>query len=258
MKSTIFITGASSGVGREVSKAFLQNGWKVIATARRLNLLKSIKSNKKTKAPKYDGELIPIKLDVTNKKDLSKRITECIKKNGIPDIVFLNAGTNYANDKSITSSERTKKLFEVNFFGVLNCIDIFMPYLKRKKKNTQLIIMSSVAGYRGLPYSGAYCASKAALINFAESIVNQSALHGIKVRVVNPGFIKTPLTDKNKFVMPLIISSEKAGKILYKKFLHTTKFEINLPNFFCFIMKLLRIIPYYVYFKLTKFILRQL
>lgn len=258
MNNTIFITGASSGVGREVSKVFLQNGWNVIATARRLNLLKSIKINEKDKKSELRGRIIPLRLDVTNKNILSKKISECIKKNGIPDIVFLNAGTNYANDKAITSSENTKKLFEVNFFGVLNCIDIFMPYLKRKKKNTQLIIMSSVAGYRGLPYSGAYCSSKAALINYAESIYNQSESHGIKVRVVNPGFIKTPLTDKNKFNMPLIISSEKAGKILYKKFLYTSKFEINLPNFFCIIMKLLRIIPYYIYFRLTKLTLRKL
>ena len=118
--------------------------------------------------------------------------------------------------------------------------------------------MSSVAGYRGLPYSSAYCSSKAALINYVESIVNQSAMHGINVRLVNPGFIKTPLTDKNNFKMPLIISSKKAAKILYNKFLFTTKFEINLPTFFCIIMKILRIIPYFIYFRLTKLVLRKL
>lgn len=257
MNKIIFITGASSGIGREVSKNFLRNGWTVIATARRLNLLKSIKLNKKEKIIK-GGKIIPLKLDVTNQNILNKKIIECIKKNGVPDIIFLNAGTNYANDKAIPSLENTRKLFEVNFFGALNCIDTFMPYLKRKKKHTQLIIMSSVAGYRGLPYSGAYCSSKAALINYTESIVNQSALHNIKVRLVNPGFIKTPLTDKNKFSMPLIISSEKAGKILYKKFLYSTKFEINLPNIFCIIMKFLRVLPYTIYFKLTKLMLKKL
>jgi NADP-dependent 3-hydroxy acid dehydrogenase YdfG len=257
MNNTIFITGASSGIGREVSKNFLQNGWNVVATARRLNLLKSIKLNKKEIIIK-GGKIIPLKLDVTNKNILNKKITEYIKKNGVPDIIFLNAGTNFTNDKTISSSENTRKLFEVNFFGVLNCVDIFLPYLKRKKKQTQLIIMSSVAGYRGLPYSGAYCSSKAALINYAESIVNQSALHNIKVRVVNPGFIKTPLTDKNEFNMPLIITSDKAGKILYKKFLYSTKFEINLPNIFCIFMKFLRVLPYSIYFKLTKLTLKKL
>ena len=258
MKKTIFITGASSGIGRDVSKVFLENGWKVIASGRRLNLLKSIKLSEKSKKSKITGEIIPIKLDITNKQVLAKTIASCIKENGIPDIVFLNAGTNYENEKTLPTSENTRSLFDVNFFGTLNCIDVFMPYLKRKKKQTQLIIMSSVAGYRGLPYSGAYCSSKAALINFAESIVNESALDDIKVRVVNPGFIKTPLTDKNKFNMPLIISSERAAKILYKKFLFSSKFEISLPNLFCFIMKVLRILPYFIYFRFTKIITRKL
>ena len=133
MNKTIFITGASSGIGREVSKNFLSKGWNVVATARRLKLLKSIKLNNKEKIIK-GGKIIPLKLDVTNKNILNKKIIECIKKNGVPDIIFLNAGTNFANDKAIPSSENTRRLFEVNFFGVLNCIDIFMPYLKRKKK----------------------------------------------------------------------------------------------------------------------------
>ena len=133
MNNTIFITGASSGIGREVSLNFLRNGWNVVATARRLDLLKSIKLNKKKILIK-GGKIIPLKLDVTNKNLLNKKITEYIKKSGVPDIIFLNAGTNFANDKAIPSSENTKNLFEVNFFGVLNCIDIFMPYLQRKKK----------------------------------------------------------------------------------------------------------------------------
>ena len=77
--------------------------------------------------------------------------------------------------------------------------------------------MSSVAGYRGLPYAAAYCSTKAALISFAESIYNQCKVVGISVRIICPGFVKTPLTDKNNFKMPMIISSEKAGQIIYEK-----------------------------------------
>ena len=118
--------------------------------------------------------------------------------------------------------------------------------------------MSSVAGYRGLPYASAYCSSKSALINFTESIFNQFQQIGVNVRLVNPGFIKTPLTDKNKFPMPMIITAEKASKILYKKFVFSKKFEINLPMRFCLMMKVLRVLPYNIYFKLTKKILKKL
>ena len=118
--------------------------------------------------------------------------------------------------------------------------------------------MSSVAGYRGLPYAAAYCSSKSAISTFAESIFNQCKNLGITVRVVNPGFIKTPLTDKNKFDMPMIISSEKASNIIYKKIVSSNKFEINCPWLFCFFMKILRILPYSIYFKLTNYLMKSL
>ena len=118
--------------------------------------------------------------------------------------------------------------------------------------------MSSVAGYRGLPYAAAYCSSKSAITTFAESIYNQCKCLGIRVRVVNPGFVKTPLTDKNKFKMPMIISVEEAVDVMYKKFLYSKKFEVNFPWFFCFIMKILRILPYSIYLSLTNLLIKKL
>ena len=118
--------------------------------------------------------------------------------------------------------------------------------------------MSSVAGYRGLPYASAYCSSKSAIITFVESIFNQCKNIGIKVRLVNPGFIKTPLTDKNKFKMPFIISADIAAEMMYKKFLYSNSFEINLPWLFCLFMKTLRILPYKLYFKITQLLLKKL
>ena len=118
--------------------------------------------------------------------------------------------------------------------------------------------MSSVAGYRGLPYAAAYCSSKSAIISFAESIYNQCKNLGIAIRVINPGFVKTPLTDKNKFKMPMIIPAEKAADIIYKKIIFSKKFEINCPWLFCFIMKLLRVLPNRVYFSLTQLLIKRL
>ncbi len=252
MNKTIFITGASSGIGHSLSLKFSTEGWNVVAAARRINLLRALsKSGKK--------DLIkPIKIDIINKKSVASGIFSTIKKYGIPDIIFLNAGTNNPNSNHIISLKEVREIFEINFFGTLNCISEFLPYLKKKNKNVQIIIMSSVAGYRGLPYASAYCSSKSAMTTFAEAIYAQCKQLGVHIRVVNPGFIKTPLTDKNDFPMPMIISSEKAANILYKKFISSRSFEISLPWIFCSIMKLLKILPYSIYLRITNLMIKKL
>ena len=108
------------------------------------------------------------------------------------------------------------------------------------------------------PYSGAYCSSKSALINFAESIYNECYKNGILVRIVCPGFVKTPLTDKNTFKMPMIIPAETAGKIIYNELLNSKRFEIIFPKVFCYFMKLLRHLPNFLYLKLTAKLLKKL
>ncbi len=252
MKKLIFVTGASSGIGKAVAIKFSNNGWKVIVAARRLNLLKKIK----TEVIKSDA-IIPLKMDITDKKNTSSQVERIIKKYGSPDIVLLNAGTNNPNSKHIFSLEETKQIFETNFFGTLNCLQAFLPFLKRAN-NAQVIFMSSVAGYRGLPFAAAYCSSKSAITTFAESIYNQCRVLGIAIRVINPGFIKTPLTDKNKFKMPMIIAVDKAADIIFKKIIYSKKFEINCPWLFCYIMKILRVLPYSVYLKLTHLLIKKL
>ena len=252
MKKLILVTGASSGIGQALTKKFVYKKWRVIAAARRLDLLKDLK-----KECINSDKVIPVKLDITNKNIVASQIKKIIKHYGVPEIVLLNAGTNNPNSKNIFSLEETKQIFETNFFGTLNCLQVLLPFLK-KIKNSQVIFMSSVAGYRGLPYAAAYCSSKSAITTFAESIYNQCKNLNIAVRVINPGFIKTPLTDKNKFKMPMIIPVEKAADILYKKIIFSKKFEINCPWLFCFIMKILRILPYSLYLKLTHLLIKRL
>ncbi len=252
MKKIIFVTGASSGIGRALAIKFANNGWRVIAAARRIDLLKKL--NKESIC--LDA-IIPIKMDITNKKIVSSQVESILKKYGIPDIVLLNAGTNNPNSKNLFSIEETKQIFKVNFFGTLNCLHVLLPFLK-KKQNSQILFMSSVAGYRGLPYAAAYCSSKSAITTFAESIYNQCKNLGIAIRIINPGFIKTPLTDKNKFKMPMIIPVEKAADVIYKKIIFSKKFEINCPWLFCFIMKMLKILPNSIYLRLTHLLIKRL
>ena len=151
--------------------------------------------------------------------------------------------------------EQIQNTINVNFFGTLNCIKAVEKYFK-EKKNGHISIVSSVAGYRGLPNSTGYGPSKAALTNLAESLYFDFKKYNVRVSLISPGFIKTPMTDKNKFKMPFIKSSEFAANKIYKGLINSKTFEITFPKQLTIIMKILRIIPYWKYLylieKLTK------
>ena len=120
------------------------------------------------------------------------------------------------------------------------------------RKSGQISIVSSVAGYRGLPAAGAYCASKSALTSFAESLYFEMKRKDVKVTLISPGFIKTPMTDQNDFPMPMIRSPEFAAEQIYVGLVKKNAFEIHFPIAFTMIMKLLKIMPNWLYFLLLK------
>jgi NADP-dependent 3-hydroxy acid dehydrogenase YdfG len=130
MSPTILIVGASSGIGKETALKFAKKNWKVIACSRnskKLNDLKFLSIKNKYK------KILPFKLDITKSNKLKFNINKIIRDFGIPDIVFLNAGTNNPNSREIVNYVETKKLFDTNFFGIINCIDILLPFMKKKK-----------------------------------------------------------------------------------------------------------------------------
>ena len=127
MSPSILIVGASSGIGKQTALTFAKNNWKVVACSRNLDKL-----NKLTKGL-LKKKILPFKLDITDDKKLPADIRNIIKTSGVPDIVFLNAGTNNPNFKGIVSFKETRKLFDTNFFGIIHCIDILLPHLKKKK-----------------------------------------------------------------------------------------------------------------------------
>jgi short-subunit dehydrogenase len=140
---------------------------------------------------------------------------------------------------------------EVNYFGTVNSINAIYDYFK-KKKSGHISMISSVAGYRGLPAAGAYCASKSALTTFAESLYFDVKRFNVRVSVVHPGFIKTPMTDQNDFAMPMIKSAEFAADEIFKGLTKSRSFEIHFPKSFTFLMKILKFMPNSLYFKLSK------
>ena len=139
MNSTILIVGASSGIGKETALKFAKNNWKVVACSRNIKKLQDLKMLSIKK--KYK-KILPFKLDITKSNNLKFNINKIIRDFGIPDIVFLNAGTNNPNSKEIVNYVETKKLFDTNFFGIINCIDILLPFMKKKKYSISYNVIS--------------------------------------------------------------------------------------------------------------------
>ncbi len=245
---TIWITGASSGIGRALAIKFAEEGWKVAASARRENLLSEI--------CELNNNITSFPLDVTDKKKCKEVFDEIKKKYEDIDICFFSTGTWDPKKEKDIDIDQIEKTIKINFFGTLNCIKTVEDYFKNKKKG-HISIVSSIAGYRGLPNSTGYGPSKAALNNLAESLYFDFGKYNVRVSLVSPGFIKTPMTDKNNFKMPFLKTPEYAANKIYNGLVNSSSFEIDFPKQLTFILKLLRILPNRIYLylikKLTKF-----
>ena len=238
---TIWITGASTGIGRALAIKFAKNGWNVAASARRENLLKELEE--------LNQNIYSFPLDVTDKekcKEVFKKVEDKFKT---IDISFFSTGTWDPGKEKEIDVEQIENVMKVNFFGTLNCIKSVEKYY-RNKKSGHISIVSSIAGYRGLPNSTGYGPSKSALNNLAESLFFDFKRYGVRVSLISPGFIKTPMTDKNDFKMPFLRTTDFAADKIYEGLVNSNKFEIHFPKQLTLILKLLRILPYTLYLKL--------
>ena len=240
---TIWITGASSGIGKALAIKFAKEGWKVAISARREKLLEEIS--------KSQNNIDYFPLDVTDSEKCKIVFNEIKKKLGDINISIFCTGIHDPKSEKKLNLERVRKIMEVNFFGTVNSINAVYDYYKEKKSG-QVSIVSSVAGYRGLPAAGAYCASKSALSSFAESLYFDLKRFNVRVSLVSPGFIKTPMTDQNDFPMPMIKSPEFAAEQMFKGLTKSKSFEIHFPKSFTSLMKILKVIPNGLYFKIVE------
>ena len=247
-KKIIWITGASSGIGKALAIKFAENGWIVAASARRENLLNELKQ--------INQNIYPFPLDVTeieNCKTVAKKILEQFKN---IDICVFGTGMHDPKSEKTFNLKKIREIMEVNYFGTMNSINSIYEYFSEKKSG-QISIISSVAGYRGLPAAGAYCASKAALTSFAESLNFDMLKKNVRVSLISPGFIKTPMTDQNDFPMPMIKSPEFAANEIYKGLTIKKTFEIHFPKALTITLKILSFLPSKLYFglvgRLTKY-----
>ena len=239
MSKKVWIAGASSGIGRALAIKFANEGWQVAASARRKNLLQELNNN--------NLNIHSFPLDVKDESNTKKVFQDIIEKFQTIDICVFCAGIHDPDAEKKLSTEKIREIMETNFFGTVNCIMAVNEHFKERKSG-HISIVSSVASYRGLPVASGYCASKAALTSLAESLYFNFKRYGVRVSVVNPGFIKTPMTDKNKFPMPMIKSAEYAAEKMFIGLTKKNAFEIHFPIAFTMIMKLLRIMPNWLYF----------
>ena len=243
MNKVIWITGASSGIGKALALKFAKEGWQVAASARREDLLNQLSES--------NQNISPFPLDVTSRENCEEIFEKIKNKFESIDTCFFSTGTWDPKKEKEIDIDQMKKVMEVNFFGTLNCIKAVEMYFK-EKKNGNISIVSSIAGYRGLPNSTGYGASKAALNNLAESLYFDFGRYNVRVSLISPGFIKTPMTDKNQFKMPFLKTPEFAAEKIYNGLINGSSFEIDFPKELTLILKFLKILPDSVYFKLIR------
>ncbi|RUP76767.1 short-chain dehydrogenase [Alteromonas sp. KS69] len=222
---TLLITGATSGIGKALALQAAEKGYQVIACGRNQDVLNELASK---------PNIQPLQFDVTSLED-AKQALHNVKC----DIAILNAGTCEYVDIDKFESDMFRRVFEPNFFGVVHCVEALIPSLK---KGNKLVIVDSMARLLPFTRSQAYGASKAALHYFTKSLEVDLHDRGIKVQAVSPGFVETPLTDKNDFDMPMKITATEAAESMLKG-IETDKQNVFFPRMFGFILRFMHILP---------------
>ncbi len=226
-----WVTGASSGIGEATALELARQGWRVAISARQEAPLQAL-------AERASGQVLVVPCDITDRGSLDAALAQIDQAWGPVDLALLNAGTYTKDGLTDFDIDSFSTQVEVNIKGTAQCIDAVRGSMMARRSG-QIVLVSSVAGYRGLPGSLAYGATKAALINMAECLWIEARPYNIKVQCVCPGFVKTPLTDKNAFPMPMRMEVEPAAQALVRG-LDRNSFEIRFPWLFTFIMNRLR------------------
>ena len=247
----IWITGASTGIGKALALKLASEGFKVAVSARSIQNLKKLKKESKS----LKGLIRTYPLNINFREKVVSTFNKIEKELGGVGTVILNAAVNEPANSQNFSSKKLENIMHVNYVGTVNCLD---PVIKKftKRKNGKIAVVASLAGYIGFPYSSAYCPTKAALISLCESLRSDLEQYNVILQIINPGFVKTAMTDKNNFYMPFLISSKKSAEYIYKG-LQTNHFEIFYPKIFGYILKILKLLPYFLLLPILKSMLKK-
>ncbi len=237
----VWVIGASTGIGAETARLLLNQGARVALSARHLTSLQET-------AKGFQQALIE-PLDITDLTSLQNAHARIIVQWQNIDLVLIVAGTYNEMRADSFDMAAANRLLDINVRGVYHCLDVVLPTLL-KQGNGGIGIVASVAGLSGLPKALVYGPSKAAIINLCESLFIDLRPRNIAVYLINPGFVETPLTAKNDFDMPALMSAPDAAVALVKGLEHGD-FHIHFPKRFTNWLRLARLLPYQLYFSLV-------
>lgn len=237
----VWLVGASTGIGRALAEQLHALGATVIVSARKMDALQAF-------ADQHPGS-IALPLDVSDGPAV-KAAAEAALAAGPLDLVCYCAGHYHAMRATAIDLPDLLRHHEVNTVGALHVLAAITPAMVARGQG-HISLVSSVAGFRGLPQSLAYGPTKAALINLAETLYLDLQPHGLGVSVINPGFVETPLTAQNEFHMPALITPESAAQAIVQGWARG-EFDVHFPKRFTRLMKLLRLLPYPLYFAVVR------
>ncbi len=237
----VWLTGASTGIGRAVALELSAQGAVTGLTSRNEHALRDLRDE----IERMGGRAIVLPGDVTDPIRMKAIAAEFEAQAGAIDILIASAGSHLFTRPERFDAREYLGLMDLNYGGMLRCIEAVLPGMLERRAG-HIVGIASLAGYRGVPRAAAYGASKAAMISFLESLRFHVTRSNVKVTIVNPGFVRTPLTDKNDFQMPFLMEVGPAARVICSG-IARGKDEIAFPVPFSWMIKAMRIIPFPLY-----------
>ena len=241
----VWITGASSGIGRSIALELAREGYAVALTARSADKLKALA----TEIASAGGRAWAAPCDVTDEPATAETVDQIERQHGPIALAIFCTGSNWPTSGSNLSIAAFRNTFDLNFFGILNGLQPVVERFRQRGRG-HVAIIASVAGYGGLPDAIAYVSSKAALINLAECLKFDFDRMGIGIQLIDPGFVDTPLTQQIRYPMPFLLPVDVAARRIVAG-LHSRRFEIAFPRRMAWLLKFLNLLPYWLYFRIV-------
>lgn len=238
-----WIIGGGSGIGAAMARLLAESGWTVAISGRRMEQLRL--------SAQHHPAILPYVLDVTDPVAIQRVTRLIVTDHGRIDLFIYGAAAWQPMDVGDYDAKKFGTVIDTNLMGLVRMANPVIAEMERQPGGGQFAVIASVAGYFGLPRAAAYNASKAALISLLQTMRTELKPRGIAVRMVAPGFFKSPLTEKNDFPMPFLMETEDAAKRALKGLIESDRFEIAFPRRLAWPMKLLRMLPYPLFFALT-------
>ncbi len=251
-QTSAWIIGASSGIGRALALCLYPQVKQVFVTARRAGLLHGMVQETTGQETTGQGRIIPLAADLADLNSMKNAIAQIREHGNLPDLIIIAAALYEPGPSATVTPEQITQQLAVNLGGPAQLCTALLPdLLEDTTREHVLVFVASVAGFCGLPHAGIYGATKAGLISYAESLRAELQGSSVRVQLVTPGFVATPMTARNDFPMPFLMTAEQAaGQIICG--LGRNGFEITFPRRLSWALKILRVLPYRLFFALTR------